>query len=137
MNKVVLTGRLTHDIELRYTNSNKTLVYFSLAVQETKDITYFISCVAWNKTAELMKEYLHKGDKIGITGHIATRKYQDKNSFTKQVTEVIVENLEFLNQSKKDNNVEKVNIPEQKEDTTNIFKDFGENIEINEELPFE
>ena len=97
MNQVQLIGRITKEPELRHTGSGKPVVTFVLAVNDRfrKDSANFISCVAWNNVAELMKAYVHKGNKLGIVGHIATRTYE-KDGSTRNVTEVIVEELDFL-----------------------------------------
>ena len=101
MNLVVLTGRLTKEVELKQTNTGKTYTRFSLAVNKTfkKDECDFISCVAWEKTAELMVKYLGKGSKVGITGEINTGSYE-KEGVKVFTTDVIVRNLEFLDSKK-------------------------------------
>ena len=79
INNVVLTGRLTKDIELRRTTSGKTCTSFTLAVNRNKQETDFINCVAWNDVAESLEKYTKKGSLIGIEGRIQTRSYDDKN----------------------------------------------------------
>ena len=101
MNKVILTGRLTKDIELRRTQTGKAVATFSIALNR-KDETSYPVCVAWEKTAELLKEYAYKGQKLGIVGHLQTRTYESKNQ-KHFVTEIIVEEVEFL--EKKNNSV--------------------------------
>lgn len=107
INRVILVGRLTKDVELRKTASGNSVVSFTLAVsrrvsrnntaanQPTAD---FISCVAWNQTADLMKSYLHKGSQIGVEGKIQTRNYDDPNIPGKKVyvTEVLCDSVTFL-----------------------------------------
>ena len=97
MNKTILTGRTTKDIELRTTQSGTSVVRFSLAVQRKKkdDGADFISCVAYGKIAEVIDRYIHKGDKIGLSGHIQTGSYE-KNGTKVYTTDVIVDELEFL-----------------------------------------
>ena len=101
MNKVHLVGRVTKDIELRSTKNGKPVTSFYIAVnrRNEKDQTDFIPCVAWDKTAELLSKYISRGDRIGVTGRINTRNYEDKNGKV-YVTEVVVEELYFLNQEK-------------------------------------
>ena len=90
INNVVLTGRLTKDIELRRTTSGKVCTGFTLAVNRNKQETDFINCVAWDKVAELLERYTHKGSQIGVEGRIQTRNYDDRNGKKVYITEVLV-----------------------------------------------
>ncbi|WP_036729647.1 single-stranded DNA-binding protein [Peptoniphilus mikwangii] len=108
MNIVCLTGRLTRDPELRYTPNGAAVVRFTLAVdrrlskekrieaesnnQQTAD---FVSCIAWNKTAELIANYLQKGRRIGVQGRIQTGSYE-RDGHTVYTTDVMVDTMEFL-----------------------------------------
>lgn len=103
LNIVALNGRLTKDIELKKTPSNKSVTQFTLAVNRDKEHADFIQCVAWEGTAELLSSYTRKGSKINVTGRLQTRDYTDANGRKVYVTEVIVREVEFLD-SKKDNN---------------------------------
>ena len=96
INNVVLTGRLTKDIELRRTTSGKTCTSFTLAVNRNKQETDFINCVAWDKVAELLERYTHKGYQIGVEGRIQTRNYDDRNGKKVYITEVLVNSISFL-----------------------------------------
>ena len=96
INTVVLTGRLTKDIELRRTTSGKICTSFTLAVNRNKQETDFINCVAWDKVAELLERYTHKGSQIGVEGRIQTRNYDDRNGKKVYVTEVLVNSISFL-----------------------------------------
>lgn len=102
MNLVVLTGRLTADPELKYTQSGKAFARFSLAVNRSynREETDFINCVAWDKKAELAAEYLRKGNQAGVQGSIRVRAYDDESGQKKRITEVLVENIEFLESRK-------------------------------------
>lgn len=102
INNVVLTGRLTKDIELRRTTSGKTCTSFTLAVNRNKQETDFINCVAWDKLAELLEQYTHKGSQIGVEGRIQTRNYDDRNGKKVYVTEVLVNSISFLEPIKSD-----------------------------------
>lgn len=95
MNRVFLIGRTTKDIELRTTSGGKTYIQFTLAVNRIKEGTDFINCVAWNATAELMEKYVLKGEQVGVVGRIQTRNYE-KDGKTVYVTEVVVDEVEFL-----------------------------------------
>ena len=104
MNQVCLVGRVCKEIELRQTQSNMHVTEFALAVNRRKkgDGADFITCVAWNKTAELMAQYVRKGDRIGITGHIQTGRYENKDHINIYTTKVIVDNMEFLESRRAD-----------------------------------
>lgn len=101
MNKVILTGRITKDIDLRYTQTQKPIVRFTLAVdrRNKEKEADFVSCVAWDKTAELMAKYLAKGSKIGIVGRIQTGSYDGQNGKV-YTTDIVVDDLEFLESKK-------------------------------------
>lgn len=105
MNNTTLTGRITKDIELKETNGtmycNFTLAVNRVAKKEGQPTTDFISCVAFGKIAELMNKYLSQGSKILVTGEIRTGSYKNKEGNTVYTTNVVINNLEFL-ESKKD-----------------------------------
>ena len=104
MNKVVLIGRLTKDIEVRAVgNTPKKVAEFSLACQTGKE-PEFINCVAWNKTAETMEKYVKKGALIAIEGRIQTRNYENKEGNKVYVTEVVCENMRMLDTRNSSNN---------------------------------
>ncbi len=109
MNKVCLIGRLTKDPEVRYTQTNNTLVAnFSLAVnrrfaKETDEIKAdFIPIIAWSKTGEFCSKYFKKGQQIGIIGRIQTRNWDDEQGVKHYVTEVIAEEVYFADSKKED-----------------------------------
>ena len=100
MNKVVLIGRLTRDLELRKTAAGTSFVRFTIAVdrrvaQGQEKQADFIGCVAWNRTAELMTQYLHKGSLIALEGRIRTGSY-DKEGQRVYTTEVVAVSVQFL-----------------------------------------
>lgn len=105
INLCVLIGRTTKDIELRRTGSGTAVASFTLAVnrdfktQDGQDAD-FINCVAWKKTAELLNQYVHKGDRIALSGSIRTRNYEDNHGKKVYVTEVLVNHVEFLETKK-------------------------------------
>ncbi len=102
INTVALTGRLTRDPELNYTGNGIAVVNFRLAVNRSfknangEREADFINCQAWRKTAEIISENLNKGSLIGVEGRIQTRNYQDNDGKTIYITEVVVDNLTFL-----------------------------------------
>lgn len=101
MNEIILSGRLVKDPEVRYTQTQKVVTLFSLAVsrevkneQGSYDADFF-SCVAWGKTAELMGNTLKKGARILLSGRVQIRNYES-NGERKYITEVIVNKFEYL-----------------------------------------
>lgn len=109
MNKVILMGRLTRDVEVRYTTTNNTLVaYFPLAVNrrfkhEGQPDADFINIVAWDKTGEFCSKYFKKGQQVGVIGRLQTRTYDDKDGKKVFVTEVIAEEVYFADTKREEN----------------------------------
>ena len=101
LNKVILIGRLTTDIEMRYSADQTPYCYFTLAVNRSraKDKTDFISCVAFRATAELMSRYLSKGSLISAEGSIEVYNSQKNGEFITR-TNVVVNNIVFLDTRK-------------------------------------
>lgn len=128
MNKVVLIGRTTKNVDLKTTPSGKSVASFTLAVNrdyKNADGKYdadFINCVSFGQQAETISKYVCKGDKFGVTGKLNTRTY-DKNGSKVYVTEVIVDGFEFLESRQRAADVEY--------DTA----DFAE-IDSGDDLPF-
>lgn len=110
MNKVILVGRITKDIELKGTDTKVT--HFCVACQrdfKDKDGNYgadFINCVAFGKNAEFIAKYFSKGSMIGISGRINTGNYTNKDGQKVYTTDVMVEKSEFVT-SKSDNSAPK------------------------------
>ena len=110
INRVVLTGRLTKDVELRATPSGANVASFTIAVDgftkdqnnNTVNQASFINCVAWNQTAKFVSTYCKKGSLVAAEGRLQTRSYDRKDGTKAYVTEVVVDRLENL--SPKDNN---------------------------------
>jgi single-strand DNA-binding protein len=101
INSVIVTGRLTKDPEIRYTQSGKAVATLSLAVGRRfkKDETDFFDCTAWEKTAEVAAEYLRKGSLIGITGSLKQDRFEKDGQKRSKVT-ILIEQLEFLESKK-------------------------------------
>lgn len=110
INNVVLVGRLTADIDLRYTSSNTAVGSFTLAVnrnfknQSGEQEADFIRCVVWRKTAETAANYTSKGSLIGVTGRIQTRNYDNDQGQRVYVTEIIADSIQFLESKNSPNN---------------------------------
>lgn len=102
MNLTVLVGRLTRDPELRMTQSQVAVCSFTLAVDRKfksasgEREADFIPCVAWRKTAELINQYVQKGHRLGVIGSIQTRSWDKGDGTRGYATEVMVEEIEFL-----------------------------------------
>ena len=102
INNVVLVGRLTRDVELRYTPSNQAVATFTLAVnrnfknQSGEREADFINCVIWRQQAENLANWAKKGTLVGITGRIQTRNYDNQQGQRVYVTEVIADSFQVL-----------------------------------------
>lgn len=113
MNQVCLTGRLVKDPEIRYTQNQKPVASFSLAVErDYKDAngerpTDFVNCVAWNSSATFLERYAQKGARIGVTGSLQTRKWQGKDGGNRYSTEVNCDKVELLEFAKRGDGEEK------------------------------
>lgn len=132
INRTVLVGRLTKDVELKYTQSGQAVASFTLAVNRQFTNTQgereadFIQCVIWRKAAENFKNFTHKGSLVGIDGRIQTRSYDNQQGQRVYVTEVVVDNFSLL--ESKGSNRAASNDP---------FAGNGEPIDVNDDdLPF-
>ena len=109
INRVSLVGRLTKNPEIRKTPNGASICKFTLAVSrkvkaQGQPDADFISCVAWNKTADLMYQYLKKGSLIGIDGRLQTGKFTNNNGETIYTCDVMVESLQFLDKKEEAQN---------------------------------
>lgn len=100
LNEIILQGRTTSDLELKTTNSGKSVCSFTLAVERDfstggEKATDFINIVTWNKTAEFVSRYFAKGKQMIVNGSLQTRKYQTQNGDNRTVTEVVAEKVYF------------------------------------------
>lgn len=106
MNKVILGGRLTADVEQQTTPNGVAVAKFSIAInrRSSKDDrqTDFINCVAWRQTAEFIAKYFRKGSSICVVGNIQSRTWTDNNGGKRYATEVIADEVLFVD-SKSDN----------------------------------
>ena len=108
INRVILTGRLTNNPELKYTTSGNAVATFNLAVnrqfknQNREREADFIRCIIWRKSAENLTNFTHKGSLIGVEGRIQTRSYENQQGQRVYVTEVIVDSFALL-ESRQDN----------------------------------
>lgn len=108
LNKVIIMGRITTDLELKSTQSGKSVLSFTIAVDKyvakgAEKQSDFITCVAWGQTGEFISKYFAKGRMIAIEGRLQTRNWEDKNGSKHYVTEVFVEAGNFTGEKKMDN----------------------------------
>lgn len=140
MNKTVLIGRLTRDVEIR--NAGTTLVArYTLAVdrkykREGEQTADFIPCIAFGKSAEFAQKYLAKGKKIAIVGRIQTGSYTKQDGTKAYTTDVVVEEQEFV-ESKASENTNSSDNSKSREiyKDDNGFMNIPDNLE-DDELPF-
>ena len=144
MNRAVLVGRITRDIELKKTGSGSSVVNFTIAINRTytnaqgERETDFINCVAWGRTADNMAAYIGKGSLIGVDGRIQTRTYDNNAGQKVYVTEVFADSVQFL-ESKSSNNTQQSqpkNIPSQNNENkeNDFFADFSQDNVSNDIL---
>ena len=97
MNVINLIGNICNDVELKTTQSGKTVTQFNLAVNRpfAKDTTDFIPVVVWNQPAEYLSRFAKKGTKIAVSGRLTTRKYEDKNGNNRVAYEVVADSAEI------------------------------------------
>lgn len=106
LNRVILMGRITQDLDLKQTPSGVSVLTFSIAVdrnfarQGEERQTDFITCVAWRQQAEFISRYFGKGRMIALEGNLRTRNYEDKNGSKHYVTEVYVDSVSFTGEPK-------------------------------------
>lgn len=138
INKFIGNGRVTKDIELKVTSNGISAANFTLAITRNfknangEYESDFLQCIAFRGTAELLSKYVKKGDTIGVEGSIRTRSYKDKDDKTVYVTEIVVDNIDFLKQANKQEN-NTTEAPKQADDAI-IYPDA---IEItDDDLPF-
>lgn len=144
LNKVVLGGRLTADVELKQTPTGTPVSTFTIAVtrKANREKTDFINCIAWKNTAEFVSKYFRKGSSICIAGEIQTRSWEDQNTRQKRyATEVIVDEVYFVDsksesatqpQSQSQSQSHPQSAPSYFEPPTADFED----ISSEDELPF-
>ncbi|MCI9585069.1 MAG: single-stranded DNA-binding protein [Bacilli bacterium] len=151
MNRVCLVGRLTAKPELRYTGSNVPYARFSLAVNRTfsnaqgERETDFINIIVWRKQAENVANYLDKGSQVSIDGRIQTGSYTAQDGSKRYTTDVVADNVQFLDTRKQNEARASAPTPYDYQDApapsapvnnVNIeddpFADFGDNVSIDD-----
>lgn len=142
INSVALNGRLTRDVDLRYTTSGIAVGQFTLAVDRRfksksgNRETDFISCQIWRKSAENLANYAHKGSLIGIEGRIQTRTYDNKQGQKIYATEVIAENFSLL-EPKPAQQTDNARVSSNRDTQSTTNQPSGKPIDVNDDdLPF-
>lgn len=130
MNKVVLIGRMVKDPEVKKTQSDLSVCSFRIAVdrkfkdQSGNRQTDFLDVVAWRQLADIIGKYCHKGSRIGITGSLQSRSFEDQSGNKRTVIEVLAEDVDFLDpkqkQEEKPEAEETLPIPPMTEDMENL-----------------
>ena len=141
MNKFIGIGRLTKDPELRYTQSEKAVANFDIAINRSfsnkdgKKETDFFKVIVWNKQAENIKKYCKKGNQIAVEGEMQNRSYENEAGQKVNVTEIMANNIEFL--TPKNDNQQQERVYEEakpiKEEKNDPYKEFAELTEKNKE----
>ena len=134
MNKVILSGRLVRDPELRYTQTGKAVASFTLAVncrfshnqEQTAD---FIPIVVWDKLAEVCSKHLFKGSQVLIEGRMQVRNYEAQDGSKRYVTEVIAQELEFMG-------TKPIAVTTENKPLSTQAQSFGSEVPEDEEIPF-
>lgn len=136
MNKCSLIGRLTKDPEVKQTAGGNSVCSFTIAVDRkykkadgTREAD-FIPCVGWRQVADIIGQHFHKGSRIGITGSIQSRSYDGQNGKV-YVTEVVVEDIEFIDKRSDDQKQKPIPAPQAEAIAPN------EEEYIDESLPFD
>lgn len=142
MNRIILCGNLTRNLELKYTSTNKAVLDTNIAVQRQRTNqngereTDFINIQVWGKQAENLDKYCGKGSKIAIEGELRIDTYEKSDGSKGYKTYVLVSNVEFLDTKKKEEE-EKPTIEVNEEVKEDIFEEFGKELELSDgDLPF-
>lgn len=125
-NKVTLVGRISTDLELRYTGSNKAYCRFNLAVNRMNEGTDFIPVTVWGKSAENLVQYQSKGSLILVDGSISMNNYTDKDGNNRTSFEVMTSNVQFLNSKRTNDETTTESVK------SDPYEDFGNEVEIDD-----
>lgn len=146
MNKVILMGRLTKDVEIRQTPNNLSVARFTIAVNRrfVKDggqQADFINCIAWRKTGEFISRYFQKGSMIAVVGSIQTRSWDGNDGKKQYATEVIVDEAYFTGSKAESGTGSNTDLSDSGLDDLNSqygedFATIGDDEENADDLPF-
>ena len=132
MNRIILLGRLVKDPDVKVTTSGKTVCTFTLAVarpfsgKDGKREADFINIQTWNKTAELIGNYVSKGQRLLVDGRLQIRSYDGKDGQKHYATEVVADRVEFI--ERKEKSAQKAE--------SEAMEGFGSEVQFDEEIPF-
>lgn len=138
MNKIILIGRLTREVELTKLQSGISVAKLTLAVERPfkRDTTDFINCVSFGKTADYLEQYAGKGKRITVTGYLQTGSYTNKEGQKVYTTDVNVQEVEIIDWKNKEES-------SKKEDKQDVKKEepfsFGDDFEFgtsDDKIPF-
>lgn len=106
MNRVFLSGNLTRDPEVRYTQNGKAFARMGIAVRrqfsKDKDAVDFFNLVAWEKTAEFCGKYMTKGSRVLVEGRLQTSSYENRDGVKVNAVDIVVDNIEFAGSKRAD-----------------------------------
>jgi len=125
INKVILIGRMTSDIEIRTISNGQTVGKFSLAVNRKygdKEEVSFFSCQAWGKLCDIIRQYAGKGKRVAIDGRLRQNRWKDQTGAARSMVEIVIEGLQLLGDNKSNND--------------NLSQSESENFDGDNEIPF-
>ena len=138
MNKVLLIGRLTRDPELRYTGTNLPVASFTVAVNRNftgangEREADFIPVIDWRKQAENVKNYISQGSQVAVEGRLQVRSYDDANGQKRYVTEVVADNVQFLDSKSQRNSDVSMPSNDGIDISNDTYSEFGESVSIDD-----
>lgn len=144
INRVVLVGRLTRDVELRSTTSGKSVASFTLAFDSTRKdeagnkVSCFVNCVAYGSSAEILEKYTSKGRLIGVDGRLNERKFTRKDGTNGSAFEIIVNEISLLDSRKTSTQTEEIHsqVVNTKQDNSQEEFDLNDVDMADDDLPF-
>lgn len=147
INRVVLVGRITKDVDHRVTTSGVSVVSFTLAVNRNftsasgEREADFINCVTWRASADFMKNYVKKGNLLAVDGRMQTRNYEDNDGRTVYITEVVADSVQLLesrssNQSDNSGQYRNKYEANQSNDAQDELYESTKNLIADDDLPF-
>lgn len=147
INRVVLVGRITKDVDHRVTTSGASVVSFTLAVNRNftsasgEREADFINCVTWRASADFMRNYVKKGNLLAVDGRMQTRNYEDNDGRTVYITEVVADSVQLLesrssNQSDNSGQYRNKYEANQSNDAQDELYESTKNLIADDDLPF-
>lgn len=144
MNKVILTGNVGQDPQVKHLESGTTVANFSMATNESYtnrngekvQETEWHNIVAWGKIAETIEQYVTKGSKLLVEGKIRTRQWDDKNQVTHYITEVLIRNFEFIGAKPQEQRRDDYPSQEQRQQNREQYADADPGPDESDDLPF-